>query len=113
MFTSLSKQKDFEQVAKKGNSFFTKEFGFKIIKNNFKKNRYGIVVSLKVDKKAVVRNKIRRQIREIIRLNNKNIKQGFDIMILTRSLIKDLKYKEIEEKLLNLFKKANLYLLRN
>lgn len=108
MFKTLSKKKDFERVAKSGRPFFARELGFKIIKNNLDKNRYGIVVNLKVDKRAVVRNKIRRQIKEIIRLNNENIKQGFDIMVLTRENIKDLKYKEIEEKLLNLFKKSKL-----
>lgn len=108
MFKSLSKKKDFEKVAKQGRSFFTHELGFKILKNNLDYNRYGIVINLKVDKRATVRNKIRRRIREIIRLNDKNFKQGFDIMILTRESVKDLKYKEIEEKLLGLFKKAKL-----
>ncbi len=109
MFVSLSKQKDFEQVAKKGRSFFKKELGFKILKNSLKKNRYGIIINLKVDKRAVVRNKIRRQIKEIIRLNNENLKQGFDIMILTRESVKDLSYQEIERKLLVLFGNAGLF----
>lgn len=108
MFTRLTKKKDFEQVAKKGRPFFAKELGFKIVKNELAKNRYGIVVNLKVDKRAVKRNKIRRRIREIIRLNDENIKQGFDVMILVRESVKELKYREIEEKLMALFKKAGL-----
>ena len=95
-------------MAKRGRPFFAKELGFKIIKNDLNKNRYGIVVNLKIDKRAVVRNKVRRRIREIIRLNDENFKQGFDVMILTRESIKGLKYKEIEEKLLGLFRKAKL-----
>ncbi|MBU4360887.1 ribonuclease P protein component [Candidatus Parcubacteria bacterium] len=109
MIATLSKQKDFEQVAKKGRSFFTKEFGFKIIKNNLSKNRYGIVVNLKVDKRAVARNKIRRRIKEIVRLNDEKLKQGFDVMILTRELVKELSYQEIKSKLLDLFKKAGIF----
>lgn len=108
MFTTLSKQKDFEQVAKKGSSFFTSELGIKIIKNNLEKNRYGIVVNLKVDKRAIVRNKIRRCIRAIIRLDNQKLKQGFDVMILTRESIKDLSYQEIKIKIEELFRKAKL-----
>ena len=108
MFFRWSKKRDFEKVAKQGHPFFTYELGFKIIENNLNKNRYGIVINLKVDKRAVVRNKIRRQIREIIRLNNKNLKQGFDIMVLTRESVKKLKYREIEERLLKLFKKAKV-----
>ena len=108
----LTKKSDFEKVAKSGQSFFARELGIKILRNNLKNNRYGIVVSLKIDKRAVVRNKIRRRIREIIRLNEKNFKQGFDVMILTRESIKDLKYKEIEVKLFSLFKKAGLFSTR-
>jgi len=108
MFISLRKKKDFEKVAKQGRPFFARELGFKMIKNNLKSNRYGIVVNLKVDKRAVKRNKIRRRIREIIRLNDKDFKQGFDIMILTKESAKELKYSEIKEKLMKLFKKANL-----
>ena len=108
VFSSLTKQKDFENVAKRGRSFFTPELGFKILKNNLDKNRYGIVVNLKVDKRAVVRNKIRRRIREVIRLNDEKIKQGFDVMVLTRESVKNLKYKDIEEKLFFLFEKAGL-----
>lgn len=108
MITSLRKKKDFEKVAKQGRPFFTRELGFKMIKNNLKNNRYGVVVNLKVDKRAVKRNKIRRRIREIIRLNDKDFKQGFDIMILTKESVKKLGYSEIKEKLLGLFSKANL-----
>jgi ribonuclease P protein component len=64
---------------------------------------------LEIDKRAVVRNKIRRQIKEIIRLNDKNLKQGFDLMFLVRESVKELKYKEMEQKLLGLFKKAGLF----
>jgi len=109
MLISLTNKKDFEKVAKSGRPFFARELGFKLLKNNLNRNRYGIVVNLKVDKRAVVRNKIRRRIREIIRLNNDNFQLGYDIMILTRESTKDLKYKEIEEKLLKLFKKAKIF----
>src|SRR4030043_184121 len=108
MFVSLKNKKDFEKVAKTGRPFFARELGFKLIKNNLTYNRYGIVVNLKVDKRAIVRNKIRRQLREIIRLNNENFKQSYDLMILTRESVKELKYKEIEEKLLKLFEKAKI-----
>ena len=84
-----------------------------------KQNRYGIVINLKVDKRATMRNKIRRRIREIIQNFEKEYfppkagqpradKQGHDIIILTKESVKELKYKKIEEKLLKLFSKAGL-----
>ena len=96
-------------MAKFGQPFFASELGFKILKNNLAQNRYGVVISLEIDKRAVVRNKIRRQIKETIRLNDKNLKQGFDLMFLARENVKDLKYSEMETKLINLFKKAGLF----
>jgi ribonuclease P protein component len=108
MIKSLSQKKDFERVAKFGQPFFAPEFGFKMIKNNLEKNRYGIVVPVVIDKRATVRNQIRRRIKEVARLQDKNLKQGFDLMFLVRESVKDLKYKEIEMKLIGLFKKAGL-----
>jgi len=108
MIKSLSQKKDFERVAKIGQPFFASEFGFKIVKNNMEKNRYGIVVPVAIDKRATARNQIRRRIKEIARLQDKNLKQGFDLMFLVRESVKDLKYKEMEEKLIGLFRKAGL-----
>jgi len=108
MLVSLKNKKDFEKVAKSGRPFFARELGFKILKNNLNYNRYGIVVNLKVDKRAVVRNKIRRRIKEIIRLQHSNLSQGFDLMFLTRESVKELKYAEIKEELIKLFKKARI-----
>ncbi|MFH1610336.1 MAG: ribonuclease P protein component [Patescibacteria group bacterium] len=108
MYSTLKDKKDFEKLAKQGQSFFTQEFGFKILKNNLKQNRYGIVVNLKVDKRAVVRNKIRRRLRDIIQENEKNLKKGFNLMILTREGIKSLDFANIRLKLVHLFKKAKI-----
>ncbi len=108
MYSTLKYKKDFEKLAKQGQSFFSQEFGFKILKNNLKHNRYGIVVNLKVDKRAVVRNKIRRRFRDIIKNHEKDLKQGFDVMILTREQTKNLDFQEIKEKMELLLKKAKI-----
>lgn len=109
MFVSLKKKTDFEKVAKNGRPFFTHQLGFKILPNHLAYNRYGIVINLKIDKRAVVRNKLRRQIKAVLRTHQPKLKTGWDIMILMRESIKELKYQEIEEKLLELFKKARLF----
>ncbi|HPA25229.1 MAG TPA: ribonuclease P protein component [bacterium] len=107
---TLRKKNDFERVAKFGQPFFVSEFGFKLIKNNLGKNRYGIVISLQVDKKAVVRNKLRRQIKNIIQKNEQKIKQGYDLMFLTKESLKKLNFQEIAQKIDFLYKKSNLWL---
>lgn len=76
----LTKQKDFDNIFKTGVSSFDKIIGVKIAKNNLKYNRFGVIVGKKVSKKAVVRNKVKRRLRESLKICNKSIKQGFDIV---------------------------------
>jgi ribonuclease P protein component len=108
MLHTLKKESEFKKVAKNGRPFFASEMAIKILANNLEYNRYGIVVNTKVDKRAVVRNKIQRRIRDIIRLNSENFNNGFDVMILTKEEIKKLDYKEIKEKIEKLFKKSGI-----
>lgn len=104
----LTKNKDFEKVAKEGRAVFSREIGLKWIKNDLLVSRFGIVVSLKVSKKAVIRNKLKRRLRAIIFMNLKKIKLGFDIMILSRPTINNLNYQELQDRLIQLLIKSNL-----
>lgn len=97
------KKKEFEAVFKKGKTRAGKLVFLKILKNNLDDNRFGIVVSKKISKKAVNRNKIKRRLKEIIR--QINIKSGFDIVIVAKPEILDKKYQEIKDELEELLKK--------
>ena len=70
-------------------------------------NRFGITVSSKVGN-AVVRNKIRRRLKEILRLYGDEIKVGFDIIILARVRAKNANYDELRTSVYYLCKKQNL-----
>jgi len=94
----LTKDKEFNNVFKNGRSSYTKILGFKAIKNNLNLNRFGIIVSKKVSKKAVERNKIKRQIRAIIK--SKNLHQGYDIIVLALPKIINSDYKKIEQSII-------------
>ena len=56
-------------------------FTLRIARNNIATSRFGIVVSKKVDKRAVERNRIKRILSSCLQLEEKNIKPGFDIII--------------------------------
>lgn len=104
----LTKNKDFARVAKLGQAFFGPELGIKWIKNNLLYSRFGISISLKIDKKAVVRNRIKRILRAILKENLSKISKGFDFLILTKPKIKELEYQEIKRKLLLILEKSKL-----
>ena len=67
--------------------------------NNF--NRYGISVPKKTGK-ANIRNKIKRRIKNIIDLNEKDIHNSYDYVIIIRKRLIELSYLEIERSLLSL-----------
>lgn len=48
-------------------------------------SRLGIVVSRKVDKKAVIRNRIKRHIREIFRHEHDRFTQSIDMVVIARA----------------------------
>jgi len=88
----LTKKKDFEKVLKQGKGFKQKTLFLKTIKNGLPQSRFGIIVSKKTAKKAVDRNKIKRQIREIFWKNIDKIKKGYDLVLIAWPLIKNEDY---------------------
>ncbi len=106
----LRKKKDFQRVLKdKQSRALTVSFlGARILENGLAYTRVGFVVSKKVSKKAVVRNKIKRQLREIVRLKVKDFKKGFDIVVFVKpgNLVSD--FKEIKSTTETLFKKMGI-----
>lgn len=105
----LKKDNDFKKVFKQGKYYQEDFIKIKALKNDLKISRFGLMIGLKISKKATQRNKIRRQMEEIIRLNLSQLKPGLDIVILVNPEIIEKDYQEIEKTLINLFKKAKLW----
>ena len=95
----LVKEKDFKKIFKLGKSFYTKIFRIKILANELGFNRYGIVISTKVSKKATERNKLKRQIRAVIKEFDKKLITGFDLVIVVSPLALNQEYKFIKSEL--------------
>lgn len=104
----LRKQKDFENVFSKGVYFSGSFLALKAVKNNMSVSRFGFIVSNKISKKAVKRNRIKRLLRESVRLSQKNIKSGFDLMFISKSGIADKKFEEVNLSVEKLLKKSGL-----
>ena len=93
-FESLKKTGDFQPVYQGGSSRVNRTLVMIIKRNDLKRNRYGISVSKKVGN-SVVRHRVIRVIREIIRINDKDIDQGYDIVIVARTRARSGDYHEI------------------
>lgn len=105
---SLRNKKDFDQVFKAGQSFYCPILGIKALKNDLNNNRLGLMVSLKVSKSAVVRNKIKRQIRVIFNKNIEKTEKSYDFVIIVLDKIINKSYQEIEESFINIYKRLRL-----
>jgi len=104
---SLRRKKDFDQVFKSGQSFYNHLFIIKSLENNLNINRLGIIIGLKVSKKAVIRNKIKRQIREIFRKYIKeNPLNSKDFVIIVSKNIVGKNQLEIENEFLKIINKT-------
>jgi ribonuclease P protein component len=112
----LIKRKDFEKIWEKGKSYFIKEIGFKVLKRDqtdqsksaSMDSRFAFIVSAKTVKKAVLRNKIKRRLREIIRKKLPEIKSGFDCIIIIRPGIEKLNYQEMKERVEKILTRLSL-----
>jgi len=72
--------------------------------------KIGFSVGVKISKKAVTRNAIRRKMREVIRLllKEKRIKEGYLIGFMAKNTILEADYKKIEEDIIFCLKKSRL-----
>jgi len=104
----LKKDNDFKKIFNKGR-YYQKDFiKIKLLENDLEINRFGLVIGLKISKKAVQRNKIKRQLEEIIQSELEQIRKGIDIIILVQPEIIEKEYQEIKEVLIRLFKKSKI-----
>ena len=95
----------------KGKAVRSQLFTVKYVANSHRKHpRFSIVVSKKVIKSAVGRNRIRRRLYEYVRTNINRLDGVYDIVIIcTSAELRTLPYAQITEQLDQLFTKAHLY----
>jgi len=104
----LKRDNDFRKVFKQGRYSQGGFIRLKFLKNDLKYSRFAFVIGLKISKKAVQRNKIRRWLEHIVRLEFDQIRAGFDFVVLVEPEIVKKNYQEIEQELDSLFKKVKL-----
>ena len=77
----------------------------KALSNQLSLSRYGLLVSKRVGK-AVTRNRVKRLLREVLRL--KPLEPGWDIIFIARSGAASASYAEVEKSVVSLLSRARL-----
>jgi len=105
---SRLERKEFKKVLRKGKSFKENFLVAKILKDpEERKVKIGILISKKVFKKAVERNKLKRRLREIVRSKTKGIKEGIKVVFIPLLGI-DPEFKNLKDKVEKILKKAKI-----
>jgi ribonuclease P protein component len=104
------RKKEVEEIFKKGRTYKGEILILKIKKNNLALSRWSFIVPLKVSKKTIERNRLRRRLTEIFGKKIKTIKPGFDGIILVYPTALDKNYREINEEIDRLLTSSNLKL---
>ena len=98
---------DFRRIYRKGRSAVSGGVVVYCLKNRKGMSRLGVTVSTKLGH-AVVRNRVRRRLREIYRLHETQFLPGYDIVVVVRGRAMDAPYRELEQAYLSLAEKLSL-----
>lgn len=104
----LSKNIEFKRVFSEGKKTESKNFIIFILKNDYTFNRLGVIVKKEIGI-AVVRNKIKRWLKEAYRQENRKLFPGYDIILLAKNSITNSNYFNISNELEGLFISENYF----
>lgn len=104
----LTGKEDFDLVKEKGRKFQERCFGVIACENRKDVSRFGFIISSRISKKATIRNRTRRVLREAVRSFLPNLKPGYDVIFLGRREILDKSYQEVLLQVERIFKECGL-----
>ena len=105
--TTLKKNYEFKRLYNKGKSAVSQHAVVYCRRNGGTFNRLGVTVSTKIGG-AVQRNRVRRRLKEIYRLNEEKMAPGFDVVVVARMRSRFVGFHELENSVLTLFRKLGI-----
>lgn len=92
-----------------GQSFTAPFFSVRIKKNNLSHNRFGFIVSKRIDKRAVVRNRLKRVFRSNIEDSLEQMRNGYDMLFILRKQVAQKTREEMRSALTSFLKSKGFY----
>ena len=79
-----------------------------LLPNQLLYSRFGVVVNSRLGN-AVRRNRVKRRLREILRLRQKTLQAGWDLVLIARQPARNAGYWELESACIRLLERARLF----
>lgn len=96
----LKGKNNFARVEIDGKLTQSKSFGLAIYnRGDNETSLFGIVISTKISKRAVVRNRVKRIVSDTLRINLNRIKQGLDVIFLMKPSVLKISREELEREI--------------
>ena len=103
----LCKNRDYQNVYRHGRSFLNRLVVVYVLPRPLQQTRVGFVTGKKIGC-AVERNRCRRLMKEVYRLHQYELADGYDIVLIGRGYLKNVNYAEAEKSIMQLFRRANV-----
>lgn len=105
----LHQDQEIKSLTKAGQTFFLPQFIFKYQKNTEKISKFAFVVSTKVDKRATVRNLLKRRMRAAVKEILPKLNTGFSVLIIAKKQAIELDFATIVKQFIFAFNKSKIY----
>jgi ribonuclease P protein component len=84
----------------RGEKLYTKHFLLLVLPASSSESRLAVAVTTKIEKRAVVRNKIKRRLRELFRVTRSQFKQPVDVLVVARRDVQSCSFADYRREIL-------------
>jgi len=106
----IRNKSDFQQMQGKGSRLYARHFLLLLRESSQSFPRLGLVVSRKVEKRAVARNTLKRRLREVFRLNHHRFTGAYDLVVIARREAPQCSFDQIEHEISSALSSRGVFL---
>lgn len=100
----LRKKTDIDRCQKRGAKLYSKHFLVLVISSPTGESRLAVAVTTKLEKRAVMRNRIKRRIREVFRASREQFLEPIDVVVVARRGVQLCEFSDYQRELLGTLK---------
>ena len=105
----ITKTSEFKSGLKDGAVYTGRSLKLKVAPNKYGISRIGVSLGRHYFKLAIQRNKLRRYLKEIFRLNKYHFSKGYDIIVIPKVNCAGLKFGELNDEFIDMIKKSGTF----